>query len=234
MGMATNIQRPSWQTDGLPPFRIWYVLLLLPVVGMLAFALFQPIQVLPRISLAPGFAFSDQDGNRLTSDDLRGRLVFYNFTYTNCTAPCPQTSPHMEQIQQAMAEIDTGGLPIEYVTISFDPERDTPEVLRAYADSLNADTSVWHFVTGNPALLKSVIGAGFRTYYDRREDGSFTFDPVYALVDGWGILRATYRSPAPSLSILQRDIRLILEEIENQEGVTRYAYEAAHLFLCYP
>ena len=232
--MTTNVEKPFWQTDSLPPFQIWYFLLILPVIGMIAFAVFQPIQVLPRVKLAPGFAFTDQDGNRLTSDDMRGRLVFYNFTYTNCTEPCPQTSAYMGQIQQAVAEIDTGGLPVEFVTISFDPERDTPETLRAYADELNADTSLWHFVTGGSTLLKSVIGAGFRTYYDRREDGSFTFDPVFVLVDGWGILRATYRTAEPPLSMVQRDVRLILEEIENQEGVSRYAYEAAHLFLCYP
>jgi protein SCO1/2 len=236
--MATNIQQPTWVSDSRPLPRLWIALLaspiLLVVLGAVAFAVFQPIQVLPRISLAPGYAFTDQDGNRLTSEDLRGSLVVYNFTYTACAEGCPQTSESMRQIQAALADLDTDGIPLRFVTISFDPNRDTPAQLRRYADSLDADTTRWSFVTGEPAMLKNVIGAGFRTYYNQEADGRFTFDPVFTLVDGWGILRATYRTATPDPATLRRDVGLIVQEARNRDSVNRYAYEAAHLFMCYP
>jgi len=225
-------------SGGISPKFRWsylvYVLLLIPLIGILAFAVFQPIQVLPRMSLSPGFAFTDQDGNRLTNEDLRGKYVFYNFMYTGCEAPCPNTTPGMRDIQQRVAGLDAGEFPVEFVTVSFDPERDTPEQLQAFAADLNADTSSWHFVSGDPVRLKNVIGGGFSSYYQANDDGSFAFDPMYVLVDGWGIIRAKYKMPYPDLDIIERDIGLLTTEVNNSEGASRLAYEAAHLFLCYP
>ena len=60
------------------------------------------------------------------------------------------------------------------------------------------------------------------------------FDPRIVLVDGWGTLRAEYRVTQPDMEIIARDLRLLTEEAQNSEGTARLAYEAAHLFLCYP
>ncbi|MFN8488743.1 MAG: SCO family protein [Caldilineaceae bacterium] len=213
---------------------LWYALFTLPFLAALAFSIFQPIQVLPRISLSPGFALTDQDGKRLTNEDLRGHLVLYNFTYTNCVAPCPQTSGSLLAVQQQLAQINTRGLPVDLVTISFDPTRDQPAQLRTYAAQLGADTTHWHFVSGVPLQLKNIIGGGFGAYYQAEADGSFTFDPQFVLVDGLGIIRAKYRTAALDPAIIQRDLELITAEARNSKGAAKFAYEAAHLFLCYP
>lgn len=229
--------QPSHTDESTRRFRwsyLVYALLVLPLIGVMVFAVFQPIKVLPRMSLSPGFSFTDQDGGRLTNEDLRGKYVFYNFTYTGCETPCPDTSPGMRDIQQRVSELEVGDFPVEFVTISFDPEQDAPNQLRAYADELGADTSSWHFVTGDPTRLKNVIGGGFGSYYEQKEDGAFAFDPMFVLVDGWGIIRSKYRTPRPDLDIIERDIGLLTEEVNNSEGASRIAYEAAHLFLCYP
>lgn len=232
--MTTNTQPAPWATESSPPLRLLAVLLAIPVIAIIAFTVFQPIQVLPRISLAPGFAFTDQTGARLTSEDLRGRLALYTFTYTRCEAPCPQPSRTLHELQPALAAIDTGGIPLDYVVISFDPDHDTPERLSAHAQTLGVDPDRWHFVTGAPNQLKNVIGGGFGVYFNQETGDDFTFDPVFALVDGWGILRAVYRTPSPDPNILARDVRLIVKETRNSQGINRYAYEAAHLFSCYP
>jgi len=227
--------RPFWRRYRFKWLHLLYISLMLILALLMAFAIFQPIQVLPRVSLSPGFAFTDQDGNRLTNEDLRGKFVFYNFTYTGCQEPsCPDSGPAMRAIQQKVADIDTGDIPVEFVTISFDPEHDTPERLKAYAEGLGADTSTWHFVTGDPTRLKNVIGGGFSTYYNQKDDGTFTFDPTFVIVDGWGIIRTKYKTAHPDLDIVERDIGLLMQELNNSEGASRIAYEAAHLFLCYP
>ncbi len=222
----------------------WIIGLLLPVVAILAFAIFQPILVLPRMGLGPGFGLIDQQGKRLTNEDLRGHIVLYNFTYTNCISPCPQTSDLMAELRAHASPLNPYSIPVDLVTISFDPERDQPQQLQTFAEQFTgsaerqgeqADSLLpWHFVTGEPLPLKYIIGGGFGSYYQANDDGSFTFDQTYVLVDGAGIIRAKYRNTRPSLAILQRDIELVAKEAKESTGATRLAYEAAHLFLCYP
>ena len=159
-------------------------MLVIPLIAVLAFALLQPVKVRPRIGLAPGFVFTDQNGNQLTSEDLRGKFALYNFTYTRCAAPCPQTSETMQAVQEMTSQIDTGGIPLELVTISFDPTHDTPETLAAYAAAVGADTLRWHFVTGTAERLKDVIGRGFSVYYAPDDKGGFTVRPRLC-IGGW-------------------------------------------------
>jgi protein SCO1 len=232
--MTTDIQNKNWYADSLAPSRLWVLLLALPVVAVMAFVIFQPIQVLPRIALAPGFALIDQDGERLTNEDLRGKLVLYHFTYSHCEENCPQTIPVMHELQAHFATLDTGEIPVELVTIFFDATRDTPARLQKYAAEAGADLSNWHFVTGEAHLLKQIIGGGFNTYFDAQPDGTFVFDPVFVLVDGWGITRAYYRTAQPDPEIVTRDVGLVVKELQADSGINRYAYEAAHLFSCYP
>ena len=215
-------------------WKIFYAIFLVMAFFIIGFITFRPILVLPRRSVAPGFAFTNQAGEQLSNEDLRGKIVLYNFTYADCGEACAPSMELMTEMQTRVDGIDTGGVPIHMVTISFDPERDDAEVLTQLAESLGADPEQWSFVTGNEVMLKSVIGGGFSTYYSQRDDGSFLYDPTFMLVDGNGILRGTYRKLLPEPEILERDINLLVEEVHNSKGVNKYAYEAAHLFLCYP
>ena len=77
----------------------------------------------------------------------------------------------IKEVFNRVDNIDLGGVPFTLVTISFDPEYDTPEVLNAYAASLGADPARWRFATlDDTALLKTVIGGGFEAYYEQRSD----------------------------------------------------------------
>lgn len=216
--------------------RVMYALAALIALSAFAFKVFQPIQVLPRMQLSPAFSLTDQNGNRLTSEDLRGKFVIYNFTYTHCPAPCYNMNETIQQVQSRLNEIPLNGIEVAFVTISIDPDRDTPEVLNAYAASLGADPSQWKFAaTTNKTLLKTIIGSGFETYYEQKPDGTFAFDPTFVLVDGWGIVRAEYRY-ATEVSLADRILRhlgVLAEEVRNSKGAAKLAYEAAHLFLCY-
>lgn len=217
-------------------FNGLYAFAALLVISAFAFKVFQPIQVLPRMRIAPAYSFIDQDNQVLTSETMRGQFVLYAFTYTNCPAPCYNTDDTIKEIQSRLGEVELNGIPVSFVTISIDPDRDTPEVLKAYGTALGADFSQWKFATTtNKALLKTIIGSGFETYYEDKGDGNFALDPGYVLVDGWGIIRSEYRyaTEVSDADRILRHLGVLAEEVKNSTGSAKLAYEAAHLFLCY-
>ncbi len=214
--------------------RLGYSLIGLFLAGILFFVVGRPLQVLPRIGLAPGFSLVNQDGQALTSEDLRGRITLYNFTYSNCQAPCVDTTPQMQAVVDQLRAEGEVGVPVRLVTISVDPAQDTPPQLRALGEQYAADFSQWQFATGETQRLKNVVGGGFGLYYADRPGGGITLDPAFFLVDGAGLLRAEYRTATPDVAVILRDIKLIAQEALNSTGATRLAYEDAHLFLCYP
>lgn len=218
----------------------FYTLLFLLFVGAVAFKVFQPVQVLPRIRLAPGFLLYDHRGQPLSNEDLRGKVVLYGFWYSHCPNPCHNILPTMIYVAKHLPEQPqwrSGDVDIAFVVISLDPERDTPAVLAPYAERLAQETGqTWYFATHpDPKRLKIIVGGGFEVYYQKREDGLVDFEPTYFIVDGWGIIRGeyAYESLAPTTERLLRHLNVLAEEIHNSRGAAKAAYEAAHLFLCY-
>lgn len=217
-------------------FNAVYIFAAILILSVFAFKVFQPIQVLPRMRLAPAFQFTDQDNQPLTSETLRGQFVLYSFTYTNCPPPCYNSNDTIKEIQSRLGEVDLGGIPVSFVTISIDPDRDTPEALKTYGESIGADFTQWKFATtSNKDLLKTIVGAGFETYYEDPGDGNIKLDPGYVLVDGWGVVRSEYRytTEVSDADRILRHLGVLAEEVRNSTGSSKLAYEAAHLFLCY-
>jgi len=218
---------------------IWFVygafgLLLLITFG---FVIFQPIKVLPRVRLAPGFILTNQDGESVNNEQFRGKLTLYNFTYTRCQPPgCRQFDLIMKEVQDRIGEVETYDLPVEFVTITFDPEQDTPKALKAYAEELGADTATWHFLTSDdPKQIRRVVGTGFQVYYKERTPGDFEFIPTMILVDGWGIVRGIYndRIYVADADRILSHFNVVASEAAFSKGAGRAGYEAAHLFLCF-
>lgn len=205
-------------------------------VAILAFAIFRPIRVLPRITLAPGYNLIDQDGTRLTSEDLRGKISLYTIGYTGCGAPCESATALFREVQERLGEVldPEDQVEIRMITISIDPERDSPAVLTNAAASAGADPEVWRYATGEESALKTLVGAGLRVYYEPDGEGGYRFDPALFLVDGWGILRAEYKYRIPNADRILRDLGLVVQESRAASGIGRLAFEAAHLFACYP
>lgn len=220
--------------DNRKLIALWLGLLAIPLVAVVLFAVVQPVKVVPRIGLAPGFIFTDMNGKRVTNEDLRGKLALYNFTTSSCTGPCADSLATMQAVQALLPTLDTGGIPVALVTVSLDPERDTPEQLHSFAQRLDADPVTWQFVTGTPERVKQVVGGGFGLYYEELADGTISFAPMMALVDGNGILRAKYKNGLPDVETIRRDLGLVVDEVRNSDGAGSLVYEAAHLFLCYP
>lgn len=221
------------KSSGMLIWRLFFGLFGIIAAGVIWFSTARPILVLPRITLAPGFYLTDQTGETFTSEALRGQIALYNFTYTGCEFPCLQTAPVMATVQARLPEV-ASSVPLKLVTFSIDPDNDDSERLLAFANEMEADPAVWRLATGGAPQLKSVIGGGFGVYYKVQEDGRFKLDPAFFLVDGSGVIRAEYRTEAPDIDIILRDMGLLAAEVDHSEGIYRFAYEAAHLFSCYP
>jgi protein SCO1 len=224
-------------------YLLYFVILSL-AAAVLAFTIFQPIKVLPRVGLAPGFSLQAQDGRRVTSEDYRGKFTLYSFSYAGCTKDCPQTGKQMQALYQRLSETDAGTTNFALVTLTVDPVRDSPQALKAFAAQYPVAPSShvsWDFLTGDPLRMKYVIGGGFGLYYENDPadtSGSsgyrVKFSPKLVLVDGWGIVRAEYGAANLDIERVMRDIDYLIQEVQNSTGPARYAYEAAHLFRCYP
>jgi len=138
----------------------------------------------------PDFTLTERSGRELGLDDLRGHIWVADFIFTHCAGPCPLMSATMAKLQDAIAHRPD----VRMVSISVDPERDTPEVMSRYADRYGADPSRWLFLTGPMETITRLAVEGFKV-------GSIE-DPIlhstrFILVDEAGAIRA-YRDSAES------------------------------------
>lgn len=213
----------------MSPRQTWliYAAILLPTLAILAFVTLRPIVVLPRITLAPGFALNELRRQKLSSEDLRGQLTFYTFVPLACPAPCQQTLSALRVTHERLSAQNLD-LPVRFVVVALDAP--SPLAVTALADVLPSD---WLIVSGTPEATKRAVGSGFGVFYDATVS-PVKYDPAVMLVDGVGILRAEYRTAQPDPAILLRDLSLIDQEVRNSVGLGSLAYEAAHLFVCYP
>lgn len=91
------------------------------------------------------FSYTNQDGETVSLEDLQGDVWLASFIFTKCVTVCPPMTANMVKLQQQLQE---EGLDVSIVSFSVDPEVDSPEVLREYGESFDADFSNWHFLTG--------------------------------------------------------------------------------------
>lgn len=112
---------------------------------------------LPPIGAVPEFSLLERSGQPVTKTDLLGKVWVVDFIFTNCVEACPLLSSRMSELQTAFAsEAD-----FRLVSITLDPERDTPETLTAYAAHLNADAQRWLFLTGDKDRIYRLARKGF-------------------------------------------------------------------------
>jgi protein SCO1 len=197
------------------------------------FATLKPVRVVPRQELAPGWVLHGPDGERVSSEELRGRIVLYTFSPLDCGARCVPMDSVLRELGRRLSSDPVDGVHASLVTIALDPDP-TAERLADAGERRGAVGTEWRFVGGEAAALERTVRAGFRVWYEEGPDGSWRFDPAFVLVDGTGLVRERYRFGVPPVSYLLEDIRLIAREARASGGFARLAYEAAHLFGCFP
>ena len=111
-------------------------------------------EALPTIGPAAGFTLTTQDERRLSLSELRGKVVVLTFIYTTCTDTCPLLTGKMASLQPRLGP--DFGPRVFFVSVSVDPERDTPARLKGYGIAHGAKFDGWAFVTGTPAEIREV------------------------------------------------------------------------------
>lgn len=105
---------------------------------------------------AQSFSFLNNDGKQITSEDLKGQPYVANFFFSECPSSCKQQTDKVRLLQQKYRDA-----PIRFVSITVDPEIDTPEKLTVYADAAGAVPGRWFFLTGNIDTISKVGGEMF-------------------------------------------------------------------------
>lgn len=174
-----------------------------------------PLEGLADFGPVPEFSFIERNGNPVRLGDLAGKVWVVNFIYTTCTTTCPIQSAAMAKLQSNLDPREQ----VQLVSITVDPERDTPEVLSRYADRFGAHPDRWFFLTGEKKAIYQLALQGFRLSVapasDNGQSGEndFIHSSRLVLVDGAAKIRGYYPGTDPeALRRLTRDIKLLLNQ----------------------
>lgn len=117
----------------------------------------RPEQPLPTYWEVSPFTLTDQGQQPFRSDALAGRAVVVSFVYTNCPDTCPLLTATLANAQDQLRRDGLLGSRVQLLSITVDPDRDTPDVLAAYAARFRADPDAWHFLTGERDVVFGVL-----------------------------------------------------------------------------
>ena len=158
----------------------------------------------------PSFQLVNQDGQSFGSAQLIGKIWIADFIFTTCPGPCPMISTRMSELQKPLQKTD-----VHLVSFTVDPEKDTPEVLRGYAEKLHAQSGRWDFLAGAQSAIYHLSRDGFKLAVS--EGSEETGIPVHStrmvLVDRHGEIRGYYEATeADAVTKLLADTSHLLRE----------------------
>ena len=148
---------------------------------------------------------------RVSLHDFRGKAVAVTFIFASCTDTCPLLTDNMARVQDKLGS--TFGSRIAFVSITVDPERDTPEVLRQYAQNFGANLKGWAFLTGDPGAIREVERK-YGVFAKKTASGDVDHTFLTSLIDPKGNLRVQYLGVRFDLEEFRGDLLKLLDEAE--------------------
>jgi protein SCO1 len=186
------------------PRTLWIGIVLLLVVLCLAYALslmelnhtHRPA-TLPVIGPVAGFTLTNQDGRATTLADLTNRVWIADIIFTRCAGSCPIMSRQMESLQDALPPASR----VKLVTLTTDPDFDTPPVLKKYGERYGANSNRWTFLTGTKAEIAGLAGISLKLSAvpvkpeDRQNPADlFIHSTIFVIVDRHARLRRIFET----------------------------------------
>ncbi|GIO85770.1 hypothetical protein J25TS5_27020 [Paenibacillus faecis] len=158
---------------------------------------------LPVIRPVEHFSMENVDGKTVTLEDTNGKVRLFYFFFANCPDVCPITTFRLSQVQDELKEKGLFGKDASIVSITFDPERDSLENIKAFGDKFKADYSGWYFLRGDQQKTIDLAMNSFKILINKDQDGNFVHMDLIGLVDRDGNLREIYRPEATAAEIAQ-------------------------------
>src|SRR5690606_1189108 len=169
---------------------IFLILILLGVFSIFWFLKNQSKGKLFEVMEVPGFEFTDQNENRISNRDMLGKVYVVEFFFTNCPTICPIMNQNLKEVEREINNQDFG-----VISITIDPKRDTPEVLKEHQNKLKIENPNWHFLTGERNYIYELSKA-FNIYMGEDESTAegLNHSGKLALIDKKGKIRSRFNS----------------------------------------
>lgn len=161
----------------------------------------------------------NQLGDTVSLDDINGSIIIADFIFTRCPSICPTLTKNMKVLQDAMKMKDSrrriDSSYVRFISFTVDPQRDTPEVLKHYADKYAVNHDTWWFLTGDK---KKVYDYALNELKLGLQDGNgvdsnFIHTDKFVLIDKYRIVRGYYDgTDSTSMSKLAEDLTLLMLE----------------------
>jgi protein SCO1/2 len=187
-------------------FVISIAVLLAAILGMVAYTLWWRANALPVLGTASDFTLESAHGGEVSFHESDGKVRVVEFMYTSCPDVCAPTTMAMAKMQEA---IKAKGLSdrVQFISITLDPEVDTPEVLQAYSQRVGAELDNWVFLRGEEAKLQEIVRS-YSFYFQKQDNGLVAHTSRFFLVDQDRKIRALYEMG------LEADDAQVVKDIE--------------------
>lgn len=166
---------------------------------------------IPVIRPVQNFSMENVDGKTVTLQDTNGKVRLFYFFFTNCPDVCPISTFKMSQIQNQLKKDGLFGKDVSFVSVSFDPVRDTREKIKEFGDKFSADYSGWYFLRGDEKQTADFAMNTFQFIVNKDRDGNFMHSDLIALVDREGNYRKYYKDDVTAKEIAEEVERLAKE-----------------------
>ena len=184
---------------------------LVTVAGLAVFAALlggRTREPLPVLAVVPDFALVDTAGQPFSQEQLLGNPYVVDLIFTHCAAICPRMTSAMHKLEEETRSVKG----LKFVSISVDPERDTPEVLDAYATRFGANRDRWFFLTGDKPEIWRLASEGLLLPLlegdEELGDDEIIHSQYFVLVDGAARIRGVYdMRDAEAMLRLRGDVR---------------------------
>ncbi|MEK9755951.1 MAG: SCO family protein [Bacteroidota bacterium] len=137
---------------------------------------------------APDFILTNQDSILISNEDMSGKVYVLEFFFTRCPDICIEMNQNMKFLDKEFSDSNEFGI----ISISIDPENDTPTVLKKYSEALSISSQNWHFLTGDKEYIYNLANKGFNIYAKENSNfsGGFEHQGYFALIDKDGYIRS--------------------------------------------
>jgi protein SCO1/2 len=164
------------------------------------------------VQKAADFELLDQSGAKVRLSQLPEEVLLVSFVFTTCNGACPATTHRMTKVQQ---ELQQRGLmqkgKVRLLSITLDPERDSPAVLKSYMQLYEIEPAHWSFLTGNTAEVHKVIAA-WGMWVKAAANGQLDHPSRIFLVDAKRNVREIYNLAFMKTGWVADDVELLLKE----------------------